>query len=166
MISLIAAIGKNRELGLGNAMLWHIKEDFKHFKETTMGHTLLMGRKTFESIGRPLPGRHTLILTRDRSFKREGTHTVHSFEEALKWCEERGEEHLFIAGGGEIYKQALERNLEDQLILSYVDFEGEADTFFPEFNESEYDLIHKSMFAAGEKSPAWELRVLKTTPHH
>ncbi len=160
-IAMIAALGNNRELGLNNQMLWHISEDFKHFKKTTTGHTLLMGRKTYESIGRPLPGRTTLILTRDSNYEQPGTYVVHSFEEAIEYCQSKGEEILFIAGGGEIYSQAFEKNLCDLLYLSYVDFSGEADTYFPTFDESKFELIDLKEFSATEKTPFWKLKVLK-----
>jgi dihydrofolate reductase len=136
-------------------MLWHIKEDFKHFKETTMGHTLLMGRKTFESIGRPLPGRKTFILTRDSSYKKPNCETVHSFEEAFKLARENGEDHLFIAGGGEVYKQGLQYT--DQLILSHVDFTGVADAFFPEVDYSNWKKVKELNFEPTDKAPAWSL---------
>lgn len=152
---MIAAIGNNRELGFNNQMLWHIKEDFKHFKETTMGHTLLMGRKTFESIGRPLPGRRTMILTRDKTYSQKDCITVHDFDQAVTLAKDHQEEHLFIAGGGEIYKQALP--LCDQLILSHVDYSGEADTFFPEVDDSNWRLESEVLFEATAKAPAWRL---------
>ena len=161
IISLIAAIGSNRELGKDNKMLWHIREDFKHFKETTMGHTLLMGRKTFESIGKPLPGRTTLILTRDSSYTQPNCHTVHSFEEALSYAKANGEDHLFIAGGGEIYKQSLAEGLCDQMILSHVDFEGEADAFFPEVDYSKWERVKELKFEPTDKAPAWSLCLYK-----
>lgn len=159
IVSLIAAIGKNRELGKDNQMLWHIREDFKHFKETTMGHTLLMGRKTFESIGRPLPGRQTLILTRDESYQQNDCVTVHSIDEALNYAKTKGEDHLFIAGGGEVYGQFLP--LCDQLILSHVDFEGEADAFFPKVNYSDWSIASEKQFSPTEKAPAWRLVTYK-----
>lgn len=160
-IALIAALGKNRELGLDNQMPWHISEDFKHFKKTTLGHTLLMGRKTYESIGRPLPGRETLILTRDKSYQKEGTKSVHSFEEAIQHSQEKGESVLFVAGGGEIYRQAFEKCLCTKLYLSYVDYEGKADTYFPSFDEEDFREVEAKHFGPTEKSPSWTLKVLE-----
>lgn len=159
MISLIAAIGTKGELGLNNKMLWHIKEDFKHFKETTMGHTLLMGRKTFESIGKPLPGRKTLILTRNSTYQVENCVTVHSLKEGLDIAVNSGEDEFFIAGGGEIYKQALP--LVDRMYLSFVDYEGEADAFFPEVSWNEWKLLSEKKFAMTERSPAWTLKTFE-----
>ncbi len=162
IISLIAALGRNRQLGKDNQMLWHIKEDFKHFKETTMGHTLLMGRKTFESIGRPLPGRETFILTRDKDYHQEKCHTVHSLEEAYSKAKEMGESELFVAGGGEVYRQTLA--VADKLILSFVDFDGEADAFFPEVDFTQWKKIDSKTFAATEKTLAWELATYQKDP--
>lgn len=159
IVSLIAAIGKNRQLGKDNKMLWHIREDFKHFKETTMGHTLLMGRKTFDSIGRPLPGRETLILTRDKNFKVDNCTTVHSIEEAFRIAKERGETKLYVAGGGEVYRQALEANMVDELVMSFVDYDGEADTFFPEVDYSRWQEQKHVAFEKTEKAPQWDLVV-------
>jgi dihydrofolate reductase len=142
IISLIAAIGKNRELGLNNKLLWHLPEDFKIFKKETMGHTLLMGRKTFESIGKPLPGRTTIVLTRDRAFSHQGVSVAHSPEEALSLVKQ--DEELFVCGGAEIYKLFLSR--ADRLYLSYVDFSGEADAFFPEFEKSQWRVEREESF--------------------
>ena len=159
IISSIAAIGNNRELGKDNQMLWHIREDFKHFKETTMGHTLLMGRKTFESIGKPLPGRKTLILTRDKDYLKPNCTTVHSLEEAIELCKRNKEDHLFIAGGGEVYKQTL--GICDQLIISHVDYSGEADAFFPEVDFSSWNLALEKSFEPTDKAPSWRLCTYK-----
>lgn len=161
MISLIAALGKNRELGLNNQMLWHVKEDFKHFKETTMGHTLLMGRKTFESIGRPLPGRKTFILTRNSDYQIENCSTIHSLQEGVERANQNKEQELFIAGGAEIYRQALESLPIEKMYLSYMDFEGEADAFFPKFDSSEWTVTCEEKFPATDKSMAWTLKILE-----
>lgn len=155
IISLIAAIGRQRQLGKDNQMLWHIKEDFQHFKKTTMGHTLLMGRKTYESIGRPLPGRKTYILTRDSSYHQENCETVHSLEGAILKAKKAGESELFIAGGGEVYAQFLDQ--ADKLILSIVDYTGEADAFFPEVQFDHWQEASRKNFPATAKAPQWEL---------
>ena len=106
IVSIIAAIGKNGELGFQGKIPWHIPADFKHFKETTLGHHLIMGRKTFESIGKPLPGRKTIVLTRGHK-KIEGVDCVSAVSKALEICAQRGEDEVFIAGGGEIYNLFL-----------------------------------------------------------
>ena len=128
MISLIAAIGKNNELGKGNTLLWHMPADMKYFRETTKGHTVIMGRKTFESIGRPLPNRKNIVITRDKNYGKGGVEIVHSLEEALKKI---GSEEAFIIGGAEIYKQAMD--VADKLYITHVDAEDkDADAFFSE----------------------------------
>jgi dihydrofolate reductase len=160
MISMIVAVGPKFEIGLKGQMPWHIKADFAHFKKTTMGHTLIMGRKTFESIGRPLPGRKTFILTRDSSYQQQDCETFQSLEAALEMAMQSGEDEVFIAGGGEIYKQAL--GLCDRIYLSQVDYHGEADAFFPTLLEQEWcDRVEGVDYPAVGKSPAWRMRVLE-----
>jgi len=145
MISLIAAIGKNNELGKDNALLWHMPADMKHFKETTSGRTVIMGRKTFESIGKPLPNRKNIVITRDKNYLSHGPTPVraggaqagvdiaHSLEEALSLSRTvlDSNTEVFIIGGAEIYKQALP--LADKLYITHIDaIDKDADTFFPE----------------------------------
>ncbi|MCE9549224.1 dihydrofolate reductase, partial [Candidatus Nomurabacteria bacterium] len=102
MISLIAAIGKNNELGKGNTLLWHMPTDMAHFRDTTRGHTVIMGRKTFESLKGPLPKRKNMVVTRDENYKKDGIEVVHSLTEAVE--KTKDEEEVFIIGGGELYK--------------------------------------------------------------
>lgn len=131
-VSAIAAIGKNRELGTKNRLSWRIPEDFRRVKELTMGHPLIMGRKTHESIGRPLPGRTSIVVTRDADYAAEGCIVAHSLEEALAEAREIHKEEIFIFGGAEIYKLALPYT--DRLYLTLIDDEdAEADAFFPEY---------------------------------
>jgi dihydrofolate reductase len=133
MISIISAIGKNNEIGKKNELLWVLPADMKHFKETTLGHTVIMGQKTFESIGRPLPNRRNIILTLDKNFKKEGIDIVHSLEELdilLQKTSKKDEEN-FVIGGGMIYKLMLEK--ADKLYITHVDASfPDADAFFPE----------------------------------
>jgi len=137
-INIIVAMGKNREIGAKNALMWHIPGELPRFKQITMGHPIVMGRKTFESIGRPLPGRNNIVITRDVNFVRDGIIVCSSIEEALEKA--RKVEHppaggeVFIIGGGQIYEKALK--FTDKLYLTLVDKEyPEADTFFPEYKE-------------------------------
>ncbi|MBT3586526.1 MAG: dihydrofolate reductase [Halobacteriovoraceae bacterium] len=157
-ISLIVAMGNNREIGKDNSLLWHIKEDFKNFKKVTMGHHMVMGRKTFESIGKALPGRTTIILTRDKSYEQADCLVAHSKEEAIVLASQRGESELFICGGREIYE--LFMPLADKLYLSKVDFEGEADTYFPKFEESPWNMLEERIYCKNELAPAWRYQVL------
>lgn len=155
IVSLIAAIGKNGELGLNGQIPWHIPADFKHFKETTLGHHLVMGRKTFESIGKPLPGRKTIVLTRGR-FKADGVDIIDAPSKALELCAQRGEDEVFIAGGGEIYKLFMPH--AQRLYISHVDFEGEADAYFPQIDPTHWKVESETEYAATDKSPAWVLK--------
>jgi len=133
MISIIAAIGKNNELGKNNALLWNLPADMKHFCNITSGHGVIMGQKTFESIGSPLPKRRNVVLTKDDSFRREGIEIVHSSEELESLLKKTfsSDEEVFIIGGGQIYKLMIEKT--DKLYITHVDASFlDADTFFPE----------------------------------
>ena len=144
-ISIIVGMGKGREIGHDGRMPWHLREDLQHFKKLTMGHHILMGRKTYESIGRPLPGRHTIVLTRDPDFVADGCRIERDFAAAVDFARLSGEVELFVAGGGEIYRMALP--LTERIHLSLVEYNGPADTWFPAF----------------EKGGLW--RLVTTTPH-
>jgi dihydrofolate reductase len=131
---MIAVIGKNRELGKDNKLLWHIPEDLKRFKMLTIGHTVIMGRKTFESIGKPLSDRTNIVITRNRSWTPIGCTVCYSMEEALRQVQNKPLNEVFIIGGGEIYKQGIK--YADKLYLTLVDQEfPEADAFFPDYSE-------------------------------
>ncbi len=131
---MIAAIGKNRELGKDNKLLWHIPEDMKRFRDLTRGHVVIMGRKTYESIGRLLPNRTNIIITRDKDYKVEGAVITHTFEEAIEVAKERETQgEIYIIGGGQIYDSAIP--YADKLYLTIVDKTFVADTFFPEYSE-------------------------------
>jgi len=136
-ISIVVAVGKNRELGLGGKLLWYIPEDLKRFKTFTLGHPVIMGRKTFESIiailGKPLPGRTNIVVTRDQNWSYEGALVSHSLDEALAKARELDQEEIHIGGGAELYTQALP--FVDRLYLTLIDDEKEADTFFPEYEK-------------------------------
>ena len=130
-ISIIAAIGQNRELGRGNKLLWHISADLKRFKQLTQGHAVIMGRKTFESIGKPLPNRTNIIITRDDKFTVPDCKVVYSIKEAINIAKEVSPGEIFFIGGGEVYRQALP--YADKLYLTMVSGRYEADTFFPPY---------------------------------
>ena len=155
-VSMIVAIGKQRQIGADNKMLWRISDEFQHFKKTTMGHTLLMGRKSFESIGKPLPGRNTIIITRDENYQADGCEVVHSVEEGIELAKKKGEDELFISGGGQIYELGLPYT--EKLYLSIVDFNGDADIYFPEYKQYDWKLTHKEDHVS---NLAWELQVLE-----
>ncbi len=134
VISLVVAAADNNVIGKDNAMPWHIPEDFKHFKEVTMGKPCIMGRKTFESIlaslGKPLPGRVNIIVSR-RNFQHPGALTCKDLEEAIDQATKTGSPEICIIGGAQIYKQALEQNLADTIHLTRVHQSPEGDAFFP-----------------------------------
>mgnify|MGYP000063687731 CR=1 FL=1 len=129
MIKIIAAMSKNRVIGDSNALIWHLPEDLKRFKQLTTGNTIVMGRKTYESIGKPLPNRRSIIITRDASYKVDGCEVVNSLEEALLLSNS----DCFIIGGGEIYRQAI--YIADCIYLTLIDKEFEGDTSFPEIKD-------------------------------
>ena len=131
MIKIIAAVGKNLELGNNNQLLWNLPTDMKFFKETTMGHPVIMGRKTYESIGRPLPGRRNIVLS--NSLNDEKVEVVDSIEKALALVQ--GED-VFVIGGAQIYQSFLE--YADFLYLTMVDDNPKADVYFPKFDEDKY----------------------------
>ena len=121
MISLIAAIGKNNELGKGNALVWNMPTDSQYFRDKTKGHTVIMGRKTFEAIGHPMPNRRNIIITRDKNYSAKGIDIVHSLEEALvlvRTVPAKNDE-IFIIGGAEIYNQAM--SIVDRLYITHID---------------------------------------------
>ncbi|PIR96135.1 MAG: diacylglycerol kinase [Candidatus Doudnabacteria bacterium CG10_big_fil_rev_8_21_14_0_10_42_18] len=133
-ISLIAAHGKNLEIGKGNKLLWQLPEDMARFKQITTGHVVIMGSHTFKSIGRPLPNRTNIVLTHNKSYKTEGALTAYSINEALKLGEELEKNEIFIIGGGQIYREFLPS--ADKLYITLVDREyPDADTFFPRYDD-------------------------------
>ncbi|MBS3750478.1 MAG: dihydrofolate reductase [Anaerolineales bacterium] len=146
IISLIVAMDEKGGIGKEGELPWHISQDLQHFKEVTMGHHLIMGRKTFQSIGKRLPGRTMIILTRNPDFRAEECLVVHSFPEALSLAEARGEEEVFIIGGASVYREALP--MADQLYLTRVHTDAKADTFFPTFDLKSWKLKDERHFSA------------------
>lgn len=133
-ISLILSVGKNNEIGRGNDLIWHFHADMKFFRETTTGSTVIMGRKTFESLPKVLPNRRNIVISSDKNLKIEGAEVVHSVSEALKAAEN---DNVFIIGGGHVYNEFLP--LADRIYLTEIDAEcPDADTFFPKFDKSLY----------------------------
>ena len=130
-ISIICVIGKNLAIGKNNQLLWRLPDDLKRFKATTSGHTVIMGSKTFESIGKPLPDRINIVVSSDPDYKIAGCEIVHSIEDAIKSGKEREKEEIFIIGGGSIYTQTI--GLADKLYLTVVEDSPEADTYFPDY---------------------------------
>lgn len=146
MITIIAAIGKNGELGKNNDLIWHLPNDLKRFKKITLGHHVIMGRKTFESLGKPLPNRKTIIITRNTDFNVDDCTIVNSLEAALKAA--ATDPNPYILGGAEIYRQAI--NIADRLDLTLVDANFEADAFFPKIDASRWKETSREDFKADE----------------
>lgn len=140
MISIIVAMSSNRVIGNDNSLIWNIPEDLKNFKRLTTNNTILMGRKTYESIGRLLPNRRNIIITRDLEYYVDGAETVNSLEEALLLCNK----NCFIIGGGEIYKQSM--NIADKIYLTFIDEKFEGDTYFPELDDSWVEVLREDKF--------------------
>jgi dihydrofolate reductase len=148
-ISIAVAIGENYAIGKNNQLLWHMPADLKFFKQTTSGHTVIMGRKTFDSVGKPLPNRKNVVITRDTELKIEGVEVVNSLDEALAITQAE-EKPVFIVGGAEIYRQALPKT--DKLYLTTIHHNFDADTFFPSINRSEWKVISTETHKADEKN--------------
>jgi dihydrofolate reductase len=151
-VALIAAIGKNRELGRGNQLLWKLHSDMVFFKQTTLDHWVIMGRKSFESLPpkfRPLPQRTNVVITRDRNFTHEGTLVFHNIHEALSAASEAHQNKVFIIGGGEIYSQSLASNCIDEMYLTHVDAAfSDADVWFPNFDSTSWKSEVLNQFTA------------------
>ena len=147
MITLIAAVAENNALGKDNKLLWHLPDDFKRFKDVTIGHYIIMGRKTFESFPKPLPNRTHVIITRQKNYQPEGCIVVDSLLKAIAVCPKN--EELFIIGGGEIYKQSIA--IADKLDITKVHHTFEADTFFPEIDLNEWKLATSEFHPKDEK---------------
>ena len=134
---LIAAVASNGVIGAGNGMPWHLPEDLRHFKETTFGHPIIVGRRTFDAVG-VLPGRDTIVISRDPSFAAAGAQTAHSFDDAVRLAATAGDDGpVFVAGGAQVYRLALAAGARKQ-ILSEVHGSPDGDTFYPRFDREEW----------------------------
>lgn len=146
-VSIIVAIAENNAIGKNNQLLWHLPADLKHFKDITGGHSIIMGRKTFDSVGKPLPRRRNIVVTR-RPITIEGCEVVNSIEAGIALC--KGEEEVFIGGGAEIYRQAM--HLTDRIYLTIVHKRFTADTFFPEIDPEQWQELSREYHAPDEKN--------------
>lgn len=149
MFSIIVAIGKNSEIGKGNKLLWHIPEDLKNFKEITTGKTVIMGRKTFESIGRPLPNRKNIVLSKNgdkESFEQKGIELYQNLENLIADYK-NSEEEIFIIGGEQIYREFMQKGLVRRLYISYIEFsDSEADAYFTEIDYNSWRIIKEKNY--------------------
>ena len=148
-LSIIVAMATNRTIGINNTLPWRIPEDLRHFKALTMGHHMIMGRKTFDSIGKPLPGRTTVVVTRNRELKIEGCIIVHSLQEAIDAC--AGDEQIFIVGGAELYAQALP--LTGMLYITEIQKDVQGDAHFPQFDRNEWIEESRERHSQQEPQP-------------
>ncbi|WP_434471012.1 type 3 dihydrofolate reductase [Aeromonas veronii] len=151
MISMIAAMAHDRVIGLDNQMPWHLPADLAHFKRVTLGKPVLMGRKTFESIGRPLPGRRNLVISRNPGYQAGGVEVVGSVEAALALLASSTVEELMVIGGGHLYTEMLPS--ADRLYLTQIDLSVEGDTRFPAFDDGQWLRIDCESHPADEKNP-------------
>ena len=164
-ISLIAAMAENRVIGRDNTLPWHLPDDLKQFKRRTQGHAVVMGRSTFESVGAPLAGRRSIVVTRNRAFRAEGAEVVHDLNEALECARVSGETEVFILGGAEIYALALAQ--ADLMYLTVIHAEIEGDTFFPECDLGEWRLVEDERHEADERHEhAFSLQVYERARPH
>jgi dihydrofolate reductase len=149
MLSLIVAVSSNQAIGKGNQLLWHLPNDLKFFKNTTWGMPVIMGRKTFESVNKPLPGRFNIVISRQAGWKAEGVQVASNVEEAIGLAEETNAKEIFIIGGGEIYRQAI--SMASTIYLTRVHASLDGDVFFPEIDPAIWELTGNQDFPADEK---------------
>lgn len=148
IVSIVVAIAENNAIGKNNQLLWHLPADLKHFKQITSGHTIIMGRKTYDSIGKPLPNRRNIVITRTPGLQIPGVEVKGSIEDALALCS--GEEEVFIIGGAEVYKSTID--LADRIYLTRVHEYYDADAFFPEIDFSCWEETNVEKHVPDEKN--------------
>lgn len=151
MISFIFAMDRNRLIGKDNDLPWHIPNDFKFFKDMTIGKTIIMGRKTFESFGKPLPDREHIVITSNKNYDRKGCTVIHSIDEILEMEKNQPEKEWFVIGGTVLFDGMLP--YADRMYLTYIDYEFEGDTYFPEFDENEWKMVAETKGERNEKNP-------------
>lgn len=148
-VSVIAALAKNRVIGIENRLPWRLPEDLAHFRALTLGHPVLMGRKTFESLGRPLPGRSNVVITRNRDYRPEGCLVAESIPAALALC--RDSDEVFFIGGAELYAQAIP--LADRLYLTEVDIDAQGDAWFPDYDRGAFREMSRESHVGTKGDP-------------
>ena len=146
-LTLIAAMGKNRAIGLDGRMPWHLPAELQHFKKATMGKAIVMGRKTWQAIGRPLPGRQNIVVSRNPGFHADGVDLAMSLDDAVAMSES---DEVMIIGGGQLYALALP--MANRMVLTLIDIEPEADTWFPEWDEKEWSLTSERVFPVDDEN--------------
>lgn len=149
--SIIAAKSSNNVIGKENSLVWHMPADLKRFKQKTLGHYIIMGRKTLESMDKPLPGRTTIVVTRNQAYRAEGCIIVHNVQDAFRLAETNKQQEVFILGGAEIYKLTI--NMADRMYLTEIKAEFEGDAFFPEIDFRQWRVVNQEAFEADDKNP-------------
>ncbi len=158
ILSIVVAFAENWAIGKDNQLLWHLPNDLKYFKNLTTGHSIIMGRKTYESIGRALPNRRNIVITQQKEWTAPGIEVANSLEQALALTEK--EKEVFIIGGGKVYAQAL--NIAQKIYATRVHALFEADTFFPEISEKDWEITQQQGFKPDEKNPyAYSIQTLE-----
>ena len=149
LLSIIVAVSENGAIGLNNQLIWRLPDDLKRFKQLTIGHPMIMGRKTFESIGKPLPGRQSIVITRDKNFSFEGVLVAHTLEKAIEKAVQTGTDEAFVIGGGDIYNQV--QNKADKLYITEVHTRTKGDTFFKIENPDLWEEKEREHHPSDEK---------------
>jgi dihydrofolate reductase len=168
IVSLLVAASENNVIGKDNQLPWHLPNDLKYFKNLTWGMPILMGRKTFDSIGKPLPGRKSIVITRNKDWQEEGVAVVHSIEEAIQKAESFGVKEIFVIGGAEIFKTSL--TTADRLYLTRIHHPFDGDVYFPKVSPDEWELTSSRFCEADEKNPfnhtyqVWEKKIQDVKP--
>ena len=150
--SIIVARADNGVIGKDNGLIWHMPHDLKFFKETTTGHYVIMGRKSFEAVGKPLPNRLNIIVTRQQDYYAENCLVLHSLQEALELGAQQRQKEVFILGGGEIYRQALDQDWVDRIYLTEIKSNFEGDTYFPEIDAAQWNETHREEYQADHQN--------------
>jgi len=158
-LSAIAAVSENGVIGVNNELPWYLPQDLKNFRSITMGKSIIMGRKTYESLGKPLPGRKNIVLTRDKELNLKGCSVFSALDDALASIDSSfNQSEVIIIGGASVFQQTLPRISRLYLTLILRKYHG--DTFFPEYDESEWDVVENQYFPAKETTPPFSFRIL------
>ena len=164
-VSLIVAATRNQVIGRDNQMPWHLPEDLRYFKQRTLGKPIIMGRKTWESLGRPLPGRLNIVITRQADLELEGAEVFTDLDAALQrgreWAAQKGADEVMVIGGGQLYQKALQ--FAQRVYLTRIDLELEGDTFFPVLNAQHWQQTEAETHPAQEQEPAYTFEVWQRT---
>lgn len=162
-LSIVVALADNQVIGINNTLPWHLPADLKHFKALTTGKPIIMGRKTWESLGRPLPNRLNIVVTRQADFEAVGAEVITSIEKAIEranqWAVTQSVDEVMLIGGAQLYKQALEKGCVDRLYLTRVHLAPVGDAFFPDIDFSYWHKVSSADFTAEEDKPSYSIEI-------